>query len=165
MAPGPLAVYLRKERVGTLAAEQERPRDYTFSFGQEFATTHEGEIVLSVSLPVRAETYPAIESRPFFEGLLPEGGLRDAIARNLHISEDNSFGLLRELGLDSAGAVVLLPDGEALRSEGSVDWLDEQELTDLITRLPTSPLGVSGTSRIRLSLAGLRAEGGAHSER
>lgn len=156
MAPGPLAVYLRKERVGTLAAEQERPRDYTFSFGQEFATTHEGEIVLSVSLPVRAETYPAIESRPFFEGLLPEGGLRDAIARNLHISEDNSFGLLRELGLDSAGAVVLLPDGEALRSEGSVDWLDEQELTDLITRLPTSPLGVSGTSRIRLSLAGLQ---------
>ena len=150
-----LVVYLRGSRLGTLAAD-ERPGDYTFVFDSGIARAHEGDIAISVSLPVRSEPYGPREARPFFEGLLPELGVREDIARNLKLSNENSFGLLSALGRDSAGAVVLLPDGEPLTSAGSTEWLTEHELNELIARLPTSPLGISGASKIRLSLAGLQ---------
>jgi serine/threonine-protein kinase HipA len=150
-----LAAYLGTDRVGTLIAD-ERPGDYSFCFEAAVARARPGEIVISASLPVREAPYEPTAARPFFEGLLPERGVREAIARNLHLSDDNSFGLLAALGRDSAGAVVLLGEDHPFPGGGSVEWLDDAELGEIIARLPTSPLGISGTSKIRLSLAGLQ---------
>ena len=141
--------------MGTLIAD-ERPGDYSFVFDDHVVRAGAGETVISVSLPVRAEPYGPLEARPFFEGLLPERGIREDIARNLRISEQNSFALLSAIGRDAAGAVVLLPENEEPSTAGTIDWLSDQQLVELIRRLPTSPLGVSGTSKIRLSLAGLQ---------
>ena len=151
-----LAVHLAGARVGTLTADDESSGSYSFAFGPDVVSAREGDVVISVSLPVRDEPYGPRAARPFFDGLLPERGVREAIARNLKVSDENSFGLLAELGRDSAGAVVLLPEGDPLPAEGSTDWLTEQELENLIARLPMSPLGISNTSKIRLSLAGLQ---------
>jgi serine/threonine-protein kinase HipA len=151
----PLAVYLAAKRVGTLS-EGDKPGAYLFQYAGGLADARPGDIVLSASLPVREEPYLPDRATPFFDGLLPELGVREAVARNLKISEQNTFGLLAALGRDCAGAVILLPEHEELSDQGSVEWLDDRALDRLIQDLPTTPLGVSGSSKVRLSLAGLQ---------
>ena len=66
---------------------------------------------LSASLPKRAASFARRECRPFFGGLLPEEGQRDAAAQALGVSRANDFALHDRLGGDVAGALQLLPPG------------------------------------------------------
>lgn len=63
---------------------------------------------LSVSLPKRLEPFSPRACRPFFEGLLPEGAQRDAVAGALGVSPANEFALLERLGGEVAGALTFL---------------------------------------------------------
>jgi serine/threonine-protein kinase HipA len=150
-------VYLYADRVGHL--ERRGPTRYRFRYSQEALRQHgDGAVVLSASLPVRADPYPSGETKPFFEGLLPEGATRTTIARKLGLSEDNGFGLLSALGNDCAGAVVSA-GSPALTSEAgrSIEWLDDDALAQRVADLPRNPLGVAHAgSRVRLSLAGVQ---------
>lgn len=150
-----LAVHMRERRVGMLSRGAQ-PGEYSFAYEPATAVGDPREMRLSVSLPLREEAYGPSEARPFFEGLLPEGEIRERIARDLKVSAGNSFELLAKLGRDCAGAVVLLPEGEPLPADEPVRWLTDPELTELIERLPTNPLGISDRPKIRLSLAGLQ---------
>lgn len=151
--PAPLDVYLGDRRVGTLR----RPgsRRLAFEYDAEFVEARE-LTALSVSLPVRAGRFTNSETRPFFEGLLPEGVVREQVARERGVSPDNSFGLLAEIGAECAGAVVIVPQGEnpAPSDTSSVRWLSDDELADLITALPAHPLG--GGVDTRVSLGGVQ---------
>jgi serine/threonine-protein kinase HipA len=149
-----LDVHLRDERVGELV-ERQRGAGYSFAYDPAVAATRPGEPLLSTSLKVGDEPFASTAARPFFERLLPEGAIRERIAADLKLSPSNSFGLLAALGRDCAGAVVLLPAGEP-PDAGAIEWLSDGELAELIERLPTNPLGVSGSGKIRLSLAGLQ---------
>jgi serine/threonine-protein kinase HipA len=151
-----LAVYLGQERIGEL--ERQGPARYRFTYdGGVVEQRGEGAIVLSASLPARAETYPNGLTRPFFEGLLPEGVARREIARMLGVSEANGFGLLGQLGSDCAGAVVVLPAETAPGTgRGEIRWLSEQELEERLRDLPRRPLGVMPEEGIRLSLGGVQ---------
>ena len=53
---------------------------------------------ISLSLPVRDEPYGDAETRAFFGGLLPEGSVRDHLARQLGVSPGNDFSLLPQSG-------------------------------------------------------------------
>ena len=111
---------------------------------------------LSASLPKRPEPYSRRECRPFFGGLLPEEGQRQAVASALGVSRGNDFALLDKLGGDVAGALQLLPPGEPPRpahSDHSPRLPDEAGLIDLLDALPTRPL-LAGEEGLRLSLAG-----------
>lgn len=150
-----LDVHLHGQLVGSLVAG-DQPGEYSFRYDGDLAAGRPGEPLLSVSLPCRAEPYGPTEARPFFDGLLPEGAVREQLGRDLKLSPDNSFGFLRELGRDCAGAVVLMPSGEPLPRDSSVEWLSDAGLAELVRRLPTNPLGVSGRGKGRLSLAGMQ---------
>jgi len=151
-----LDVYLFDERIAEL--ERQGPTRYRLSYVQAAVERHgEGALLLSISLPVRPSPYPNSETKPFFEGLLPEETVRGAIARTLGLSPDNGFGLLADLGSDCAGAVVVLPAGAPLTVDesGAIEWLDDDGLAQRIADLPRNPLGVTGgEGRVRLSLAG-----------
>ncbi len=152
-----LAVYLQGAHVGML--EQGTGTDYTFSYTPEtIAAAGEGTIALSHSLPVRKETFGAIPTRTFFEGLLPESARRDEIARELRIDSNDTYRLLAEIGRDCAGAVVIVPSDVSLeRLDGSVEWLGDEELAVMIEDLPKRPLGVKRQAgKMRLSLAGVQ---------
>lgn len=153
-----LTVFLRGQPVGTL--EKRGPSRYRFRYSiQPVAELEPAAPALSVSLPPRESTFAPSESAPFFEGLLPEGSVRRAIAEKFRLSEDDGFGLLDALGADCAGAVVLLPEGEKPDGGGdaSVRVLDEGELIELIDELPRSPLGVEvEPGDVRLSLGGVQ---------
>lgn len=152
-----LAVHLRGARIGTLT--QGTGTDYTFAYTPPVVTeAGQGAVVLSHSLPVREEPYGAIETRTFFEGLLPEHSRRDELARELRIDANDSYALLAAIGRDCAGAVVIVPDEEeADLSDGPVEWLADEKLGDLVDELPRRPLGISRRARkMRLSLAGVQ---------
>ena len=115
---------------------------------------------LSVSLPKRLEPFSPRECRPFFEGLLPEGAQRDAVAGALGVSRANEFALLERLGGEVAGALTLWPAGETPPSHeaaGPAAMLSDDDLAALLTRLDTRPF-LAGTPGLRLSLAGAQTK-------
>lgn len=115
---------------------------------------------LSASLPKRAEPFSRRECRPFFGGLLPEEGQRDAAAQALGVSRSNDFALLDRLGGDVAGALQLLPPGEtptAPALDHRPTLLDDAGLIRVLDTLPVRPL-LAGEAGLRLSLAGAQSK-------
>jgi serine/threonine-protein kinase HipA len=86
--------------------------------------------------------------------------VRAAVAAKFRLSEEDGFGMLAALGVDCAGAVVILPEGERRpdsRPAGDLQPLGEGELESLVADLPRDPLGVgSGPDGVRLSLGGVQ---------
>lgn len=115
---------------------------------------------LSASLPKQAEPFTRRECRPFFGGLLPEEGQRDAAAQALGVSRANDFALLDRLGGDVAGALQLLPPGETpstLALDQRPVQLDDAGLIRVLDALPMRPL-LAGEDGLRLSLAGAQSK-------
>lgn len=145
-----LNVFLDDRHVGVL--EQDADGDPLFTYLP-------GARPISISLPVREEPYREGECA-FFEGVLPEEGQRQALERATHISRSNVNGLLDLLGGDVAGALRLLPVGEApVQSTSAVipAPLSDEELDDILRRLPFRPMLV-GEGELRLSLAGAQTK-------
>jgi serine/threonine-protein kinase HipA len=118
----------------------------------------EGRPPLSQSLPLDG-AFASEQVAAFFGGLLPEGPPRELLARQLGVSAGNDFGLLERLGGDTAGAVSLLRPGEPLPERaptGQMQWLEEDELAELIAELPSRPMHADADGEYRLSLAGVQ---------
>jgi serine/threonine-protein kinase HipA len=99
-----LAVWLFADQVGTLVLVKGR---LNFLYDPKWLKRPDA-VALSCSLPLRAETFDDQATRPFFAGLLPEGGMRRLIARQLQVSWQNDFALLDHIGGECAGAVTFL---------------------------------------------------------
>jgi serine/threonine-protein kinase HipA len=150
-----LDVFLGAEIVGAL--EQDSHGALWFSY--DAAWLEAGKAVpLSASLPLRKERFHSRECRPFFAGLLPEEMNRQRLAERFGVSERNDFALLERIGAECAGAVAMLPPGEAPQS-GAAHYqaLDGDELERKLESLPRSPL-LAGEDGIRLSLAGAQGK-------
>lgn len=117
---------------------------------------HPNAVALSVSLPLQADAFDDQRCRPFFAGLLPEGQMRRLIARQLHVSSQNDYALLDQIGGECAGAVTLRRHGRVLPAPvamGDAQWLDDEDVVALLDELPRRPMLV-GQEGLRLSLAG-----------
>ena len=58
-----------------------------------------------------------------FQGLLPEGALRDLVLTEMGPGDHDAFDLITRLGADLPGAVLVIPDrGEAPASAGPLNW-------------------------------------------
>lgn len=116
-----------------------------------------GTPLLSLNLPIIDQAFPNARTRAFLDGLLPEGDTRATIAAEFNLVANDTFGLLRELGRDCAGALIVLPDESpppALGTTSTAEPLSDPELDELVRGLRSRPLGVGG--RVRLSLAGIQ---------
>jgi serine/threonine-protein kinase HipA len=131
-------------------------RGLSFAYDPRVIEEQSGQIVISASLRVRERPFREREARPFFEGLLPEGLARQRLAARFRLADDDTFGLLAEIGRDCAGALSILPEGEDPYSSSGepVVWLDDDELAKIVADLDVRPLGVQPERDIRLSLAG-----------
>ena len=130
-----------------------------FAYAPEWLNDAEA-LPLSVSLPKQAEPFTRRECRPFFGGLLPEEGQRDAAAQALGVSRGNDFALLDRLGGDVAGALQLVPPGEAPTRpafDQRQTLLDDAGLIRVLDALPARPL-LAGEDGLRLSLAGAQSK-------
>jgi serine/threonine-protein kinase HipA len=150
-----LDVYFHSDLVGKL----ERLEQARLSFAYEPSWAGGPHTPLSLGLPIREGVFEDVECRPFFAGLLPEGGFLRAIARAFHVSPDNPFSVLTEIGGECAGAVSLAVPGEkpSFATSAPPTWLAEEELGALLAELPGRPLlmGLDEEDEsLRLSLAG-----------
>lgn len=60
---------------------------------------------------------------PWFQGLLPEGALRDLVEHEMGPGDHDHFDVLLRLGADLPGAIVVVPDnGDAPASAGPLNW-------------------------------------------
>ena len=142
-----LEVWLSGAHIGTLSQVDGR---LSFAYAPGATTP------LSQSLPIRSEPFDDRAARPFFAGLLPEGGKRKQIAKTLQISTQNDYALLDSLGGECAGAVTLLEPGQSPRAlDGARDvrWLDHAQLLQVLDEMPLRPMR-AGDDGLRLSLAG-----------
>lgn len=105
-----LKVYRSNIVVGTLDVQVGEPF-YGFSYDTSYLGTP-GALPLSLSLPLMDVRYSGNDAMPYFEGLLPEGDARNAIARRLGISPNSPAKLLKALGRDCAGDIAVLEQDE-----------------------------------------------------
>jgi serine/threonine-protein kinase HipA len=147
-----LDVWLFTEHVGTLGLVNGR---LSFEYEPSWVRNPHA-MALSCSLPLRTESFDDHVTRPFFAGLLPEGKMRQLIAQQLHVSNQNEFALLDHLGGECAGAVTFLEEGKTppkLQEREDIQWLSDEELVSLLDELPHRPM-LAGKDGLRLSLAG-----------
>ena len=150
-----LSVWLYGARVAVIGRERDRLR---LTYSEEALTTYPlGTPLLSLSLPVSSRRYTHGVVRPFLDGLLPEGTSRRAIAYDLHVNASDTYGLIRLLGRDCAGAMVIQPSGDLappVASTTTAEPLSTEDINELVRNLKSAPLGVGG--RVRISLAGVK---------
>ena len=110
---------------------------------------------ISQTLPLTIEEYSAEDglAHQFFSNLLPEGGVRDHIVRDLKIP-NTDFELLRAIGGECAGALSILPVERTPSTDNKYRPLDEAELEQLINRRGRIYTALPPEHRPRLSLAG-----------
>lgn len=150
-----LAVWLYGIRTATVDQERGRLRlVYTEEALDRYPL---GVPLLSLSLPLTPRRYTHGVVRPFLDGLLPEGEARQAVANDFDVLRDDTYGLIRALGRDCAGALVILPADEPappLPTTLTAERLSDAEISELVANLRSAPLGVGG--RVRISLAGVQ---------
>lgn len=88
--------------------------DAGFVYDKEYMQSGYGAPI-SISLPFREEPFPPETTRNFFEGLLPEGFSRRAVANWLKADEQDYLRILAGLGKECLGAIMVTeaePDTE-----------------------------------------------------
>lgn len=139
-----LDVYFYGKLVGRLT---EKNSHLSFKYLPDVTTP------ISINLPLQEETFSDKETRSFFNNLLPEEGIRDAVARYKQVSSNNPFALLKEIGGECAGAVELYPEGVSREEEKSeLKPISAEKISEVLLNQAQIPL-LTG-EEIRLSLAG-----------
>ncbi|MGZ5299812.1 MAG: HipA domain-containing protein [Actinomycetota bacterium] len=150
-----LAVWMAGSKVALVGQERGKLRlAYTKDALDRFPL---GSPLLSLSLPLTSRRYPQGVVRAFLDGLLPEGDARRVLAEDFDVLASDTFGLIRALGRDCAGALVIQPDDEPPPPQPTTltaEPLSEADIEELVGNLRSAPLGVSG--RVRVSLAGMQ---------
>ena len=109
---------------------------------------------LSHTLPLRSEPYGHREIEPFLSGLLPDDIIRTRIGRILQIPRENTFGLLKAIGGECAGAIAFFAEGDGpVPAEGRFRRLSDAEAGEILDSLEKKPLDV-GEDGFRISGAG-----------
>ena len=138
-----------RHTVGTLS--ENPPGSLYFSYNAHWLAS--GGFAVSLSLPMEQGESPQ-EAAGFFEGLLPEGAVRQRIARRVGVSSDDVFGLLLAIGGDCAGALSIVSEDDA---EG--DGTEQPTVLDVQSLLTLARSGGRNVSVLpdhpqRFSLAG-----------
>jgi serine/threonine-protein kinase HipA len=151
-----LALWLYGDRVATVAREPGNRIRLRYT-PEALAKYELGTPLLSIGLPLTEIPSPNAKTRSFLDGLLPEGEPRRAIAEQLDLNANDTFGLIRSLGLDCAGAIVIQPSDRPPPRQPTTTTalpLDDQEIAKRVANLKSAPLGL--TDRVRISLAGVQ---------
>ena len=95
-------------RVGSISGENSRNACFSYS---EAYREDPYSVPVSVSLPLRKEPFSPLQTKCFFEGLLPEGFIRRTLAARMRTDEDDYLPILFGLGCECLGAVRISEEG------------------------------------------------------
>jgi serine/threonine-protein kinase HipA len=147
---------------GTPVAELSRAANYRIALewrAEALDRWGAGSRVLSVGLPLGLATGPR-DNRglDFFENILPEGPTLTRMAALAQVRPVDTFGVLAAFGRDCAGAIVVLPEGEAPDAGGESGYtpVAADGLARVIAALDVAPLAAAPDRGFRPSLAGFQ---------
>ena len=146
-----LDVYLHDTKAGVLTSDKGHME---FCYSSEYIANSEAE-PLAFSLPIRSDPYQDEAITPFFSNLLPDESVRIRIAEILGISPENTFGLLKEIGEDCAGAVAFFTPDKAPHTPAAPVYraLSDDESDEILRHLAERPLNI-GAEDFHISGAG-----------
>lgn len=132
-----LFAYLDGEAIGVV--EQSAGGALSFTYDADYRSRRDAT-PLSLSMPLVRAGHKNKPVRAFLQGLLPDSPGRIAeLAREYRVSASNPFALLSHIGRDAAGAVQLLPPGEAsadaAERQGEVRELSDTDFAELVADL------------------------------
>ncbi len=141
-----LDVYLCGRLAGTLLRDNSGV--LTFRYLADYLASN-AAIPLSGTLPLGAEPFDERDIAAFFSNLLPDEGVRRRIADILRLSPEDTFGLLREIGGDCAGAVAFYEPPQRPNDPASPEFreLSDGEAAELLRNLAKRPLGIGDEFR------------------
>ncbi len=124
-----------------------------FRYDPEWITV--GGFAISRSLPLGTDDFAAEDgiAHRFFANLLPEGGVREHIVRDLKIP-NTDFDLLSAIGGECAGALSILPVERRPLRELHYHPITDEDLANLAARRGRIYAAWPADERPRLSLAG-----------
>jgi serine/threonine-protein kinase HipA len=97
-----LNVFYELLKVGEIRRDEQLVT--SFQYSEEWLKSSKN-FPLSLALPLQKEPFPNKTTLSFFENLLPEGEVRQAIGQAQHIESPYEF--LKEFGQDCAGAIII----------------------------------------------------------
>ncbi len=145
-----LDIYLGSDHVGELQRNEHGDLQFTYIEGWLKSATRRP---LSLSLSLKEKTFEDRATRVWFANLLPEGRIREAIAKRYGINQVSEFAMLEAIGRDCAGAVSAWPHGEYEVRESKREIIKSTELAEII-QTHKLPLLLADMKEVRLSLAG-----------
>lgn len=89
---------------------------YHFIYDKKYLQSENG-VPVSLTLPLRDESYNSNVLFPFFDGLIPEGWLLDIAEKNWKLNPRDRMGLLTACCKDCIGAVSIIPLSDEQGSE------------------------------------------------
>lgn len=98
-------VFYQKILAGILAENED---GYTFSYDENYLKNEDYKPI-SLTLPLRKESYESKILFPFFDGLIPEGWLLDIAVTNWKLNPRDRFGLLLAMCRDCIGCISIIP--------------------------------------------------------
>ena len=102
-----LDVHLHGEHIGTISLAAD-PQGPSFQYVEAYRT-RPGAIALGNQIPLGRQATTSQIILRWMDGLLPEGDRRADLARQLGLHRMSTLSLIREIGLDCAGAVQIAP--------------------------------------------------------
>lgn len=147
-----LHIWLYGRHLATLS--EPTRMQYRLEFTQETLDTFgQRRRLLSLSLPTTAKPVETRHVRNFLDGLLPEGQIRNEIARRTGVATYDVMGLLAQVGRECAGAVQVLPP-DMSPGEGRLESLTDADVVRLVADLPVRDW--EGVLTQHASLAGIQ---------
>jgi len=116
--------------------------------------------LLSLAAPLLPQLTPLQQKRAmnFFSELLPEGRNLTWLMQSLPPAEQNTYGLLRKYGKDSAGALIIYdPHDPAAAKKPKREKVDAGKIRYLLENMPQAPLANSPLSG-KTSLGGVQGK-------
>jgi len=147
-----LTIYYQDKVVGHL--EFDKDERLNFQYDKAWLASKD-RFPLSFAFPLEAKVFGHLESKSFFENLLPEGEIKDLLEAHGKSSIKSEFGFLQEFGGDCAGAFKILPEKakpskiskprKELKLDVIYKYLDEKKsLTDAILNKEGGKFSLAG---------------------
>ena len=135
--------------VGMIRGEESA--DASFSYDWAYLSDTEA-VPVSLSLPLQEEAFSPLQTRNFFEGLLPEGFTRHSVASWMHVDEGDYLSILAGLGRECLGALCICESD----AEGDISPRYEKLSIDQVKQLARegTTKSVQLVTKAHLSLTG-----------
>lgn len=149
-----LFTYLNGKLVGTL---HKQSGALSFQYDEGWLSTN-GARPISLSLPLRNDSYSGDVVYNFFDNLLPDNPqIRSRIQAKFQAKTSHPFDLLAEIGKDCIGAIALGSKELEFNHSIEVEPLTLEAITNILQNYQQAPLGMlSKADHFRISMAGVQ---------